>query len=195
MIRCLARRSTRSDSFKRSCRVSRLTRERTPKSQFGKHRRPTMGNDVAKKPENELCNLDGFDGFTDETEGEDEQSSGSLIVGTKIKFDEAQVWVDSNGKKLPAGLELVFIKVRRVVRKWGPDNKSIEGETKILEPHEKWPDFDALNAKCPKSQWHEAFGKIRGPYRGQRLVYLEHVPPQLNQGDSRGAKDGRVYRH
>ena len=24
---------------------------------------------------------------------------------------------------------------------------------------------------------------------------LEHVPPQLNQGDSRGAKDGRVYGH
>ena len=34
---------------------------------------------------------------------------------------------------------------------------------------------------------------------GFRLVvrggHLEHVPPQLNQGDSRGAKDGRVYRH
>ena len=26
-------------------------------------------------------------------------------------------------------------------------------------------------------------------------VELEHVPPQLNQGDSRGAEDGRVYRH
>src|ERR1700757_2005480 len=26
-------------------------------------------------------------------------------------------------------------------------------------------------------------------------LHLEHVPPQLNQGDSRGAKDGRVYRH
>src|SRR5262249_44170301 len=24
---------------------------------------------------------------------------------------------------------------------------------------------------------------------------LERVPPQLNQGDSRGAEDGRVYRH
>jgi putative ABC transport system substrate-binding protein len=24
---------------------------------------------------------------------------------------------------------------------------------------------------------------------------LEHVPPQLNQGDSRGAEDGGVYRH
>ena len=27
------------------------------------------------------------------------------------------------------------------------------------------------------------------------LKYLEHVPPQLNQGDSRGAEDGRGYRH
>src|SRR5262245_57559512 len=26
-------------------------------------------------------------------------------------------------------------------------------------------------------------------------LYLEHVPPGLNQGDSRGAKDGRVYWH
>jgi aminoacrylate hydrolase len=29
-----------------------------------------------------------------------------------------------------------------------------------------------------------------------RLIdHLEHVPPQLNQGDSRGAEDGRGYRH
>jgi hypothetical protein len=27
------------------------------------------------------------------------------------------------------------------------------------------------------------------------LGILEHVPPQLNQGDSRGAEDGRGYRH
>ena len=26
-------------------------------------------------------------------------------------------------------------------------------------------------------------------------IDLEHVPPQLNQGDSRGAEDGRGYRH
>ena len=34
--------------------------------------------------------------------------------------------------------------------------------------------------------------------RGYELIAageLEHVPPRLNQGDSRGAKDGRVYRH
>jgi hypothetical protein len=28
-----------------------------------------------------------------------------------------------------------------------------------------------------------------------RAGMLEHVPPQLNQGDSRGAEDGRGYRH
>src|SRR5262245_41690254 len=33
------------------------------------------------------------------------------------------------------------------------------------------------------------------PDVAQTLNNLEHVPPQLNQGDSRGAKDGRVYRH
>src|SRR5215475_8867762 len=30
---------------------------------------------------------------------------------------------------------------------------------------------------------------------GSLVDVLEHVPPRLNQGDSRGAKDGRVYRH
>jgi len=29
----------------------------------------------------------------------------------------------------------------------------------------------------------------------QQAEELEHVPPQLNQGDSRGAEDGRGYRH
>ena len=28
-----------------------------------------------------------------------------------------------------------------------------------------------------------------------QVTELEHVPPQLNQGDSRGAEDGRGYRH
>jgi len=28
-----------------------------------------------------------------------------------------------------------------------------------------------------------------------RMTELEHVPSQLNRGDSRGVKDERVYRH
>jgi len=31
--------------------------------------------------------------------------------------------------------------------------------------------------------------------RALAYLQLEHVPPQLNQGDSRGAEDGRGYRH
>ena len=34
-----------------------------------------------------------------------------------------------------------------------------------------------------------------GPFRRDRLWNLEHVPSQLNQGDSLRAKDERVYRH
>ena len=44
----------------------------------------------------------------------------------------------------------------------------------------------------------DALGMVK-PTKQQRQVYkacvLEHVPPQLNQGDSRGAEDGRGYRH
>ena len=35
----------------------------------------------------------------------------------------------------------------------------------------------------------------RGREVNPQTVQLEHVPPQLNQGDSRGAEDGRGYRH
>ena len=39
-------------------------------------------------------------------------------------------------------------------------------------------------------------GSIKAfPYNFSEPHELEHVPPQLNQGDSRGAEDGRVYRH
>ena len=34
--------------------------------------------------------------------------------------------------------------------------------------------------------------RLIGQWLSQRL---EHVPPQLNQGDSHGAEDGRGYRH
>ena len=36
--------------------------------------------------------------------------------------------------------------------------------------------------------------QVLGAFR-QELEKLEHVPPQLNRGDSREAKNRRVYRH
>jgi hypothetical protein len=35
----------------------------------------------------------------------------------------------------------------------------------------------------------------RWHHERRSTIYLEHVPSQLNQGDSLGAKDERVYRH
>jgi polar amino acid transport system substrate-binding protein len=40
----------------------------------------------------------------------------------------------------------------------------------------------------------EALATGKADVYGENL-HLEHVPPQLNQGDSRGAEDGRGYRH
>ena len=50
---------------------------------------------------------------------------------------------------------------------------------------------------------HKATSRLRDEERRSPFLgahgsygrYLEHVPPQLNQGDSRGAEDGRGYRH
>jgi hypothetical protein len=129
-----------------------------------------MGSEITRKPT--PAELDGFAGYTDTAEGEVEQTSDSLIVGDKIVFNEAQVWVDGSGNKLPSELELVLVKVLRIVQKWGPDNKPIKKETRILEPGQKWLDLDKLNAACPQSEWREKFGKMQGPYQGQRLAYL-----------------------
>jgi len=39
--------------------------------------------------------------------------------------------------------------------------------------------------------WHAASAEEEAPFFGD----LEHVPPRLNRGDSRHAKNRRIYRH
>jgi len=41
----------------------------------------------------------------------------------------------------------------------------------------------------------ECLGRASAAVELAARKQLEHVPPQLNQGDSRGAEDGRGYRH
>jgi len=132
-----------------------------------------MANDVEKKPEDELCNLDGFDGFTDEAEGEDQDRfvGGRVIQGTRINFTNEAIWVDAAKEKLPSDLELIVVDIGRVVQKWGKDNLP-SAPPIILEPNQKFPDINALNEKCPKSEWRERFGKLEGPYQAQYVVYL-----------------------
>ena len=132
-----------------------------------------MANDVEKKPEDELCNLDGFDGFTDEAEGEDQDRfvGGRVIQGTRINFTNEAIWVDAAKEKLPSDLELIVVDIGRVVQKWGKDNLP-SGPPITLEPNQKFPDINALNEKFPKSEWRERFGKLEGPYQAQYVVYL-----------------------
>ena len=98
--------------------------------------------------------VDGFD-YEDSTEGEDLPASSGLIVGEKIKFNSPD-WLGRDDKKLPP-LLLVVLRLRRVVQKWSHEGKPIEGHTRILEPHEKWPDIAALKRGVPAGRVAPSF--------------------------------------
>jgi hypothetical protein len=122
-----------------------------------------MTNDVMKKPENEICNLDGFSGFTDEAEGEDQDQFASVrvIQGTRINFTNEATWVDIAKQQLPDNLELIVHDIARVVQKWGKDNMP-NADPIILAPNQKWPDLKAMNEKCPKTEWRMRFNNLAG---------------------------------
>ena len=67
-------------------------------------------------------------------------------------------------------------------------------------PGTKWDNLDKLTAWRESDPYHAHVAdprqsrQIRALICGRRRE-LEHVPSQLNQGDSLGAKDERVYRH
>ena len=43
----------------------------------------------------------------------------------------------------------------------------------MLEPHQKFPDIEEMNAKVPKKEWAEGpDGKPRGPWQSQHVFYL-----------------------
>jgi hypothetical protein len=128
-----------------------------------------MTNEVTKKPENEVFDLDGFSGFTDEFEGGDQDER--TIEGMKIKFTNEAVWVDAAEEPLPSELELIVAKVKRYAVKWG--NK--EGpplENKLIPDGQKFPDLKAWNEKCPKHEWRERFGQLLGPWEAQHIIYM-----------------------
>jgi hypothetical protein len=80
-------------------------------------------------------------------------------------------WVDASKQPLPADLQLIVHDVVRVVQKWGKDNMPAEPPI-ILGPDERWPDVDAMNERCPKTEWRTYFDKLIGPYQRQKIVYL-----------------------
>jgi hypothetical protein len=120
---------------------------------------------------------DAMKNYTPPDDGFDDTSDGDLfprvIQGTLVRFGNDGAWKDSDDEKIPEGLELVVNSIGRVVQKW--INQS-PVETTFLQPSEKCPDIEALNAACPKSEWGEDFnGNPRGPWQVQQVVYLVNL--------------------
>ena len=113
--------------------------------------------------------LDGFQGFKHAGEGVDSPAN-RLIQGLLVKFSNEASWVIRGGEELAGALELVAVNVTRVVQKWG-DGQPIQ--TRVLEPGEKFPNLEELNANVPQSEWREGpDGKLHGPWQAQYLLYL-----------------------
>jgi hypothetical protein len=127
-----------------------------------------MSNDVTLTGGKTVLELDGFNDFTDEVEGEDNvNSGGSIIQGKKLKFIDPDWLIEG---KIVTGMVLTAVNVVNVSTKWGLDNKPLV--TEILAPGVKFPNFEKRNKDCPESEWRMAFGKKVGPWSGQHCVYL-----------------------
>jgi hypothetical protein len=115
--------------------------------------------------------IDGFDGYEDRIEGEDQdQSFGRVIQGEKWSFTADGKWMNDSDEEISPTREVTVVDICRVVQKW------IDGmpvETRFLAPGEKIPDLETLNKACPQSEWSEDLnGKPRGPWQFQNVVYM-----------------------
>jgi hypothetical protein len=153
---------------------SRILRRRT-QERAGRVRQNIGDVNVSNETKNALAEtsaqeLDGFTGFTDDREGDDQRSAGAgAIQGQLVKFTNDFQWV-AQGEALPPTLELCAIDVVRRVVKW-VDQEPVDKI--IVPPGQKFPDVEAMNEKAPREEWREDLnGKEVGPWQIQYLVYL-----------------------
>jgi len=116
-----------------------------------------------------VIELDGLSGgYLDDTgQGDEDRVSSRVIQGGKIKFNDPNWYL--NGQVITGRL-LTIIAMRKIVNKWSADGMPLE--TQILLPSDPFPDFKALNKACPDNEWFEKFGKLVGPWQGQRAFYF-----------------------
>ena len=128
-----------------------------------------MRSDLMTTTTRSVIELDGLSGgyLDDNGQGDDDRTSSRVIQGGKLKFNDPSWYLDG---QVVTGQLLTIIAMRKIVNKWTADGKPLE--TQILLPSDPFPDFKALNAACPKSEWFERFGRQIGPYQGQRAFYF-----------------------
>jgi hypothetical protein len=118
-----------------------------------------------------LRQLDGFETYEDAIEGgRDQQPTNQAIEGTLLKFTSEAMWLTREGEEISADLELVAVGLRRIVQKW---KDQVPVETIVLEPGQKFPDIEKLNAETPQEDWIKGpDGKARGPWQALHVIYL-----------------------
>jgi hypothetical protein len=126
-----------------------------------------MSEELKKAP----LRHDGFETYEDAIEGGDDQhATNQVIKGTLLKFTNEAMWGTREGEEISADRELVAVGVCRTVQKW---NDQVPIEIIVLQPGEKFPDLEKLNAEIPQQDWIEGpDGKLRGPWQAQHIVYL-----------------------
>jgi hypothetical protein len=138
-------------------------------------------SDELKNPSN--------DGFDDASE---DQQSPRVILGTKLAFSNDSIWVDADDEVVPPGLEVVAVRIGRVLQKWAD---KLPVETTFLAPGEH-PDLEALNEACPQSEWGlDLNGKPRGPWQLQNVVYLVNLETMQKYTYPTGTVGGGVCVH
>jgi hypothetical protein len=132
--------------------------------------------------------VDGFEGYEDQIEGDERLQAGGVIQGAVVKFTNEASWVTRDGEELPPDLELIAVDIGRVVQKW-KDQAPVE--TRILQPGQKFPDITQLNLDTPRSEWTKGpDDKPRGPW----LSATHRLPAQSGDDGSVQLADRHHWR-
>jgi crossover junction endodeoxyribonuclease RuvC len=127
-----------------------------------------MSDDEKKDPLPPAIIDDGFGGWEDGVEGDDQPQSAGIIQGSLDKFSNEQTWETRDGEPIDTSIERIAVEVVRVVQKWC-DGQPIE--TGILAPHQKFPDIEKMNEETPKDEWVEGpDGNMHGPWQAQHVL-------------------------
>ncbi len=114
---------------------------------------------------------DGFDGYSDHVEGDDNPQPRGLIRGSRVKFSNTAEYELPDGEVIDHGTKLIVTDIIRAVAKWGT-GKNEPPQTTVIPFGQPFPDIEAMNESIPKDQWRQGPAGLQGPFQAQRLVVL-----------------------
>jgi hypothetical protein len=113
--------------------------------------------------------LDGFEGYEDAVEGQEEHRQS---LGRLLKFTNQATWEFQDGEEVPADFEAVVVDIQRRVVKW-PVEQGPPLEVITLAPGEKFPDVEKMNEACPREEWRtDMNGNPKGPWDAQHVIVM-----------------------